>query len=55
MIYHAVHVTSTEAELFIIKYGINQTMNFNNIFKIIIVINSIHVTRKIFELSVHFY
>jgi len=55
IIYHAVHVTSTEAELFVIKYGINQTMNFNNIFKIIIVTNSIHMARKIFELSVHPY
>ena len=55
MIYYAVHVTNTEAELFTIKYGINQASNFNNMSKIIVITNSIHVTRKIFELLVHPY
>ena len=55
MIYHAVHVTSTEAELFAIKCGINQATNFDNVSKIIVITNSIHVAKKIFELSVHPY
>ena len=55
MIYYTVHVTNTEAELFTIKYGINQVSNFNNMFKIIVITNSIHVARKIFELLVHPY
>ena len=55
MIYHAVHVTSTEAELFAIRCSINQASNFNNVSKIIVVTNSIHAARKIFEPSVHPY
>ena len=55
MIHHAVFVTSTEAELFAIRYGINQAMNFNNIAKIIVVTDSIHAARKIFDLSVYSY
>ena len=55
MIYYVVHVTSTEAELFAIKCGINQAMNFDNVSKIIVITDSIHAARKIFELSVHPY
>ena len=55
MIHHAVFVTSTEAELFAIRYGINQATNFNNIAKIIVITDSIHVARKIFDPSVHPY
>ena len=55
MIHHAVHITSTEAELFAIRCSINQTSNFDNMSKIIVAANSIHVARKIFELSVHPY
>ena len=50
-----VHVTSTEAELFAIKYSINQASNFNNMSKIIVATDFIHMARKIFELSVHPY
>jgi len=52
-IHYAVHVTSTEAELFVIRCSINQATNFDNMSKIIIVTNSIYVARKIFEPSVH--
>ena len=55
MIHHVVHVTSIEAELFAIRCGINQVSNFNNMSKIIVITNSIHVARKIFKLSVHPY
>jgi len=54
-IHHAVHVTSTEAELFTIRCGINQALNFDNVSKIIVITNSIHVARKIFELFVNPY
>jgi len=54
-IHHVVHVTSTEAELFAIRYGINQASNFDNVFKIIVITNSIYTARKIFELFVHPY
>ena len=54
-VYHAVHVTSTEAELFAIRCGINQFLYFNNISKIIVVTDSIHTVKKIFDLLVHPY
>ena len=54
-IHHAVHITSTEAELFAIRCGINQATNFNNVSKIIVITDSIHAARKIFKLSVHPY
>ena len=56
-IHHAVHVTSTEAELFAIKCGINQIIDSNNISisKIIVITDSIYTARKIFDPSVHPY
>jgi len=48
-IHHSAFVTSTEAELFAIRCGINQALSVDNISKIIIVTNSIHVVRKIFN------
>ena len=55
MIHHTVYVTSTEAELFAIRCSINQATNFNNVSKIIVITNSIHVARKIFKSSIHSY
>ena len=55
IIHYMVHIISTEAELFAIRCSINQASNFNNMSKIIVVTNSIHTTRKIFELFVHPY
>ena len=55
MIHYAVHITSTETELFAIRCGINQALNFNNMSKIIVVTDSIYMARKIFKLSVHLY
>jgi len=52
-IYYVVHVTSTEAELFAIRCGINQVSNCDGISKIIIITNSIYVARKIFDPSSH--
>jgi len=42
-IYHAVNITSTEAELFAIRCGINQSIHFDNISKIIVITDSIHM------------
>jgi len=55
MVHHAVYITSTEAELFAIRCGINQACSRNNISKIIIVTDSIHAAKKIFESSPHPY
>ena len=53
IIYHVVNVTSTEAELFAIRCAINQSICFNNISKIVIITDSIHMARKIFDSSSH--
>jgi len=53
MLHHAVNVTSTEAEFFTIRYGINQAVHLQDISKIIVVTNSIHMARKIFNPSSH--
>ena len=50
-LHHVVNIMNTEAELFAIKYGINQATNSISIFKIIIVTDSIYVVRKIFNPS----
>ena len=49
MVHHTAFVTSTEAELFAIRCSINQVYSIENIFKIIIVTDSIHTARKIFD------
>ena len=50
-LHHAVNVTSTEVKLFAIQCSINQATNSISISKIIVVTNSIHAARKIFDSS----
>ena len=52
-VHHALFVTSMEAELFAIRCGINQACSIENISKIIIVTDSIHVAKKIFSGESH--
>jgi len=52
-LYHAVNVTSTEAKLFAIRCNVNQATNFSGISKIIVITDSIHAARKIFNMSSH--
>ena len=54
-VHHVVFVTSTEAELFAIRYGLNQACNEEEISKIIVVTNSIHAAKKIFDTKLHPY
>jgi len=54
-IHHALFVTSTEAELFAIRCGINQACSKDNVSKIIVVTDSIHATKKIFDSDFHPY
>ena len=54
-VHHAVFITSTEAELFTIRCGLNQACNEEEISKIIVVTNSIHVAKKIFDTKLHPY
>jgi len=53
MLCYTVNINSTEAKLFTIRYGINQATNSIGIHKIIIVTDSIHTTKKIFESLLH--
>ena len=48
-VHHALFVTSTKAELFAIRCGINQACSKDNVSKIIIITDSIHATKKIFD------
>jgi len=51
--YHVVNITSTEAEFFAIRCSINQAVYLQDIFKIIVVMDSIYVAKKIFNPSSH--
>jgi len=44
-IHHTVNITSTEAELFTIRYGINQAVQVSNISCIIVITDTIHLAR----------
>ena len=52
-VYHAVFVTSSEAELFTMRCGINQACNKDNISKIVVITDSIHSAKCIFDSLVH--
>jgi len=54
-LHHTVFVTSTEAELFAIRCSINQAANQEDISKIIVITDSIHGAKKIFDLLPHHY
>jgi len=54
-VHHASFITSMEAELFAIRCGINQSCSINNVSKIVIVTNSIHAVKKIFDCGSHPY
>ena len=55
IIHHAANFTSTEAKLFAIRCGINQAVNLPEISKIVIVTDSIHAVKKIFDLAIHLF
>ena len=50
-LHHAVNITSTEAKLFAIRCSVNQATNSSDISKIIVIMDSIHAARKIFNMS----
>jgi len=54
-VHHTSFVTSMEAELFTIRCSINQACTIKNVSKIIIVTDSIHAARKIFDSGSHPY
>lgn len=54
-VYHAVNVMTTEAELFVIRYSINQATYFSNIKCIFVIMNSIYAAKKMLDLLSHLY
>jgi len=50
-LHHVVNITNTEAEFFTIRCSINQAAHLQNISKIIVVTDSIHAAKKIFDPS----
>jgi len=54
-LHHTVNVNSMEAELFAIRCSINQATNSIEISKIIVITDSIHTAKKIFDLLSHLF
>ena len=52
-IHHTANITSTEAKLFAIRYSINQAVNLPGISKIVVITNSLHTAKKIFDSSIY--
>ena len=50
---HVAFVTSAEAELFAIRYSINQASTKKSIFKIIVITDSIYMAKNIFNPMFH--
>jgi len=50
-IHYAINITSTEIELFAIRYRVNQAIWLTNIEHIIIITDTIYTTKRIFDLS----
>ena len=48
-LHHAINIMSTEAKFSTIRCGINQAIYFYKIFKIVVVMNSIYIAKKIFN------
>ena len=55
MIHRAVNITNTEAELFAIQCGINQVVSITNVNRIVIITDSLHATKRIFNSSAYPY
>ena len=54
-IHRTINITTTEAKLFAIQYGINQAVTNFNTNHIVVITNSLYATRRIFDFSVHPY
>jgi len=55
MLHHAINVMTTEAELFTIRYRINQTVQILGVAHIIVITDTIHTAHCIFDSSTHPY
>ena len=54
-IYYAINITFTKVELFAIHCSINQFVRFLQVKKIIIIADSLHIAKSIFDLLMHSY
>ena len=54
-VHYTVFITSTEAELFTIRCSLNQAYNKEEISKIIVITDFIHMAKKIFDTKLHPY
>ena len=52
-LHHAINITSNEAELFAIRYGINQVTQLVNTNYIVVITDLIHMAKRIFDLSIY--
>ena len=55
ILHRAINVTTAEAKLFTIQYSINQAVTISNTNRIIVITDSLHITRKIFDSFAHLY
>jgi len=55
IVHHMVNVTTTEAELFAIRCGINQAVSIPNTNYIVVITDSLHTAMKIFDFSLHLF
>jgi len=54
-LHRAIKVITTEAKLFAIHYGINQAVTNQDVNHIVVITDSLHAAKKIFDSSVHPY
>ena len=54
-VHHTVNIITTKAKLFMIRCRINQAIHLPNFSKILVITDSIHVARRIFDLTSHLY
>ena len=54
-LYHIINVTTIEAELFAIRYGINQAIQISGTSHIIIITDALHVVQRIFNSTIYCY
>ena len=55
MYHHAINVSTTKAELFAIRYDINQAVSILHIKCIIVITDLLHAVKKIFDSSSYLY
>ena len=53
ILHHIVNVMLNEAELFAIRCGINQAVNIPGISRTVVITNSIHAMKRIFDSFLH--